>query len=260
MCRLLGIRANKPVDLNFSMTGFRPYGAEHSDGWGIGWYERGETHLYKEPLAATTSLSYLEHSANAVSDIFLCHVRKATQGANCLENSHPFRQDPWLFAHNGNVDRSLLLALTGAKKHELEGATDSEVLFIWLLRCIKAETGDVPAGLARALKLIGRTHFSCLNFLLSDGQRLFAYRDATCKPDYYSLYFVDRHPGNFHQATAALAKETEAFVESLRARNERAIVVCSERLTGEHEPWQLLGLGELLTVQADLKTSLEKIS
>lgn len=45
MCRLLGVIANKPVDLEFSFLKadkpFRELGRTNPDGWGIGWYENG---------------------------------------------------------------------------------------------------------------------------------------------------------------------------------------------------------------------------
>jgi len=39
MCRLLGLVANKPVDLEFSLVKFKEFASWNPDGWGIGWYE-----------------------------------------------------------------------------------------------------------------------------------------------------------------------------------------------------------------------------
>ena len=42
MCRLLGIIANKAVDLDFSMKKFKKFVKENHDCWGIGWYEKNQ--------------------------------------------------------------------------------------------------------------------------------------------------------------------------------------------------------------------------
>jgi len=39
MCRLLGLVANKPVDIEFSLQRFKKFAKNNPDGWGIGWYE-----------------------------------------------------------------------------------------------------------------------------------------------------------------------------------------------------------------------------
>ena len=42
MCQLLGMNCNVPTDICFSFKGFRRRGGEtdeHSDGWGIGFFE-----------------------------------------------------------------------------------------------------------------------------------------------------------------------------------------------------------------------------
>lgn len=52
MCRLLGVIANKPVDLEFSLERFKKFASRNSDGWGIGWYEVGKTKIFKESRSA----------------------------------------------------------------------------------------------------------------------------------------------------------------------------------------------------------------
>src|SRR5262245_715513 len=113
MCRLFGIRANRPVDVEFSLlTGakpFRSFGKKHSDGWGVGWYVDGKPVIKKEPLSASDSHHFPPAAAEAWSSTIVTHVRKATEGATTRENCHPFSYGKWIFAHNGGLNRNQLL-------------------------------------------------------------------------------------------------------------------------------------------------------
>ena len=55
------------------------------------------------------------------------------------------------------------------------GETDSEAIFNYLMRYF--DPADVPGSLRRAMSaVVARSAFSGLNFLFSDGERLYAYR------------------------------------------------------------------------------------
>ncbi len=123
MCRLLGVIANKAVDLGFSFlnadTPFRNLGAKHPHGWGIGWYENGKACVFKEGRSTLQS-RYLEGKAQDVrSHVIISHVRSAKTGGPSELNSHPFPFDKYIFAHNGTVNRVQLLALL---EDDLRGA------------------------------------------------------------------------------------------------------------------------------------------
>jgi predicted glutamine amidotransferase len=69
------------------------------------------------------------------SPLFLSHIR-ATSGTAVQEsNCHPFRHGKWLFVHNGVVAdfhalrRDLMLVIYPALFLDVEGSTDSEVVF-----------------------------------------------------------------------------------------------------------------------------------
>jgi len=261
MCRLLGIIANKTVDLEFSLTGggkaFRDFGRQNPDGWGMGWYEGGAPQLHKEPVSATRSpeLPRLAHSAH--SALFLCHVRYATHGLRNVQNCHPFSSDDWLFAHNGSVSRDPLWAQLEKKRRErVKGSTDSEVCFHWILQNIDHHDGDVVEGLRSALEFLdAKGDYSAVNFILSDGHNLYAYRDATVNQNYYSLNYLSRDPSEPFPLT--LESEVGALLSSKLLRGERALLVSSETLTDE--PWKEIPLGFLLRISSDLEPELEKI-
>ncbi len=236
MCRLFGVRADHPVDLRHALTtGERPFhelGEKHPHGWGIGWYHRGRAHVRHEAHSAANSRDFPHVAGRIRTCVALAHVRKATCGAVSAANCHPFRQDNWLFAHNGSVEREPLWAkLADRHRTGIHGETDSEVLFHWLLQCVERE-GSLSEGLRHAVDGVGK--YTGLNFVLTDGLSLYAYRDAAEHPAYYSLFYLRRPNGD-----------------------SNAVFVCSERITDE--AWQEIPLGSLLAVSADLSAHFEVI-
>ncbi|MCX7866317.1 class II glutamine amidotransferase [Limisphaera sp. VF-2] len=260
MCRLLGLIANKEVDLRFSLvegpTTLRSLSQSNQDGWGLGWYEDGRPKVVKEPAPAHSSQSYRRTSAEATSRVFIAHVRRATTGSCCTENCHPFQYGRWLFAHNGSVDRKALLdQLNEVHRLAIVGETDSEAFFHWILQKIE-EASSPEEGIANALGALKDGTYTALNFLLSDGEHLYAYRNAACSHGYYSLSYLVRPPGP-RQPETFYPREVRAMLESKCLRGERAVVVCSEKLTGE--PWKDIPLGNLLVVGLDLKPTLKQL-
>ncbi len=255
MCRLLGVIANKPVDLQFSLLGaekpFGDLGIENPDGWGMGWYDQGRPEVLKEPVAAGDSDRFRSIAHQKHSRIFICHVRRASRGEPAARNSHPFRYGDWIFAHNGGLGeqcvRSLQKALEPAHQAAITGDTDSEVYFHWLLQNIEDADHNIRSGIRTALEQID--DYSGLNFLLSDGHSLYAYRNASCCESYYSLFYLQRKPtrsGVFH----FYQRELRTLIESKTLSGEEAVLICSEPLT--EEAWTEIPLGALLVVSADL--------
>ena len=112
MCQLLGMNCNVPTDICFSFTGFRQRGGrtdQHSDGWGIAFFEGSGCRIFLDPAPAVASpiadlvRNFPIHSTNVIA-----HIRKATKGAVGLENTHPFMRELWgrywIFAHNGTLN------------------------------------------------------------------------------------------------------------------------------------------------------------
>lgn len=254
MCRLLGLIANQSVDLEFSLGRFKKYAAGNRDGWGLGWYENGTTMVYKEAGLASANTAYDQRAHEVHSKIIIAHVRQATKGKPARVNSHPFQYQTWLFAHNGSVPREALLGrLTETYKKDIEGQTDSETYFRWILQCI-SEKGNAVEGIKKVLAEIVRTNDSSnvsgLNFLMSDGLRLYAFRFSNPESlNYYSLYYLLRNPGE-RQPSEFISKETSALVRSKSLSGQRAVLVCSEKLTEEN--WQEIKPGQLLVVGPDL--------
>jgi len=256
VCRLFGLIANKRVDIHFSFSRFSELSQAHPDGWGIGWYESGFPCVRKEPLRASESKLVCSTLAGASSSVFVAHVRKATRGSRSRQNCHPFSWKNWLFAHNGSVDSDALLQeLDVDRRAAIQGETDSEVFFHWILQNIDRE-GSAERGIAEALSFVREHYHTGLNFLLSDGRTLYAYREAAKKKDYYSLYYLLRDP---RRGLARLrSRELGVMLESKALNDERALLVCSEKLT--EEDWRQIPMGCLLTAMGPGSFRLEKIA
>ncbi|MCD6310497.1 MAG: class II glutamine amidotransferase [Candidatus Eremiobacteraeota bacterium] len=259
MCRLLGVIANKPVDLKFSLECFKNFAKRNPDGWGIGWYEeKGTAKVFKQRLSAVAEESKLPILSKEVrSKIIIAHVRKRTQGNASEKNSHPFQHKNWIFAHNGSVDKNYLWELLNDNhRNAIKGETDSEVYFHWILQCVKEEE-NVENGLRKAIEHVVKgsyskgsySRYTGLNFLLSDGKKLYAFRYSSHSKNYYALFELKREPTT-SGPMELLSKETASLIRSKSLKREKSILVCSEKLT--EEEWKSIKLGNLLVINPDL--------
>lgn len=179
MCRVFGCVAAEPVSIRRELTeGRNPLIRQaevHDSGWGMAVYrtnEGREPKLVRFPEAAFAGEEF-ERATALRGRIFNVHVRRATLGGLTLVNTHPFLLGNYSFGHNGTVISYPRLLEEGVAAPA--GETDSEAIFNYLMRYF--DPADVPGSLRRAMSaVIARSAFSGLNFLFSDGERLYAYR------------------------------------------------------------------------------------
>ena len=179
MCRILGCVSAESTSIERELlhadNPLIQQSAEHDSGWGMAVYPRAggdDPALVRFPEAAYTDGEFRRATAMR-GRIFNAHLRRATMGGLTLVNTHPFLLAEYSFSHNGTVIRYPALLERGVA--EPQGETDSEHLFNWLM-C--HYDGADPRGSLRRLvtTCIERSAFSGLNFLFSDGQRLYAYK------------------------------------------------------------------------------------
>jgi predicted glutamine amidotransferase len=148
-------------------------------------------------MAAHADHDFVKAGKSARSRIVLAHVRDASVGRVAIENTHPFVEGIWVFAHNGTVARykrsrvvreALLAAISPARRKGLRGETDSERCFQLFLSRLDLRAGRGPAtveevrtAMADTVTIVravaDRGEFrSTLNFLVSDGRLLCACR------------------------------------------------------------------------------------
>ena len=172
----------------------------------------------------------------------IAHIRKATQGAVRLENTHPFQRELWgrywIFAHNGNL-KGFAPALSG--RFLPVGNTDSERAFCHLLDTLAQR---FPAGAPAAAELHAALRALAseigaqgeFNFLLSDGDWLFAHCSSRL------CYIVRQAP--FPVAHLADEDVTVDF-NQVTTPSDRVAVIATTPLT-DNEAWRQIPPGNLL--------------
>jgi predicted glutamine amidotransferase len=158
MCELLGMNCNVPTDILFSFRGFRRRGGAtgpHADGWGIAFYERQGCRLFHDPApSAHSPMAHFIQTYPIKSKNVIAHIRKASRGRVCVENTHPFHRElwghSWVFAHNGLLPNIKRRQLTW---YQPIGTTDSEHAFCYMLNAVRREFRARPP-LARLRRFV----------------------------------------------------------------------------------------------------------
>jgi glutamine amidotransferase len=262
MCRLFGLYANEAVNVQFSFyeakESIEKLSLGNPDGWGIAWYNGNEWHLYKEPGPLYESYKAKGLIQNVRGIIIVSHVRLATSGRpkRRLENTHPWLYKGYVFAHNGTIDRNNVLELLSPEYLNLEGDTDSEALFHLIVQ-EAISSNDFMNGIRRVIAKINDKNvgYSSLNFVASDGRKLYALRYARSGLSYYTLYYLRRSREGLR--LESLSKKTAQLIRMKLVSGEKAIIVASEKLT--EEPWKIIPNRYMLIVDENLNTELIEI-
>ena len=250
MCELLGLCANVPTDIRFSFAGLMRRGGAtgpHRDGWGIAFFENKGCRTFHDPCASAESeIARFVRRHPIHSTLIICHIRKATHGRVCLENTHPFTRElwgrQWVFAHNGK--------LHGIKRRKLQffrpvGSTDSEHAFCWLLDNLRQRYPDAapqPASLHAAIKeLAGEINtLGVFNMLLSDSRHLY------CQCSTNLAWLTRRAP--FGAATL-IDEDLSADFAAETKPGDVVTVVATRPLTSD-EQWTSMSPGAFIAFQA----------
>ena len=180
MCRVFGCVAAEPASIRSELieadNPLIRQSEDHDSGWGMAVYERADgldPRCVRFAEAAFSDPDFVEATALR-GRIFNVHVRRATMGGLAPENTHPFCLGSYSFGHNGTILRYPRL-LEHPTVAQPSGDTDSEAFFNFLMTIYDAS--DPIGSLRCAIRTaVERSPFSGLNFLFSDGDRLFAYR------------------------------------------------------------------------------------
>ncbi len=252
MCELLGMCANVPTDICFSFSGLMMRGGKtgpHRDGWGVGFYENKACRIFHDPTpSAQSPIAQLIRDYPIKSKIVISHIRQATHGRVCLENTHPFRRElwgrEWTFAHNGK--------LHGIKKRELVhyrpvGTTDSEHAFCWIMDQMRLRHSNKPPrpqNIRRDLKELIHDvseHGVC-NVLISDSRSLYAHCSTNL------AWITRRAPFG----TASLVdEELEVDFCKETTPDDVVTVLATRPLTG-NEQWNIMEKGEFMVLKDGL--------
>lgn len=246
MCRLFGFRSPVPGMVHRSLVEesncLARQSHEHPDGWGIGYYQRREILVSKSAGAAFEDAAFARISGMVKSDCVVAHVRKASVGSIGVENSHPFRLDPFLFVHNGTlhdfdelVRDPLERQLAPEYRQMLRGETDSERCFYLFLTFLQEVTPLEKAGLPEMAEALAQTVFEVrrlsagcseppsTNFLVTNGDAMVAFRSG--RTLFYSTELRKNLPPDL------LARETDEA--EARQGGIRHLLIASEELSAE---------------------------
>ncbi len=251
MCQLLGMNSNNPSDIRFSFAGLMQRGGNtdtHADGWGIAFYEGKACRLFLEPIASAQSkMAEFIRAYPIKSQIIISHIRRATQGSVCLENTHPFSRElwgrQWTFAHNGHLKNFRSLALASDRYTPI-GSTDSEYAFCWLLESILQAFAAPPDNITDLWQFIYQrccdiSQLGPFNILLSDSKYLYAFASTRLSSITRRAPFGQAH-----------LKDCDMAIDFKQTNHENDVitVVATEPLTGD-ENWEKFADCELKILQ-----------
>lgn len=193
MCRIFAVRAAAPVSVRPAFDGLRKLAAEHKDGWGVAHFPKaGDQPKWIETgVMSAERCTRFDELGDLTTQAMLVHIRLASVGTVHERNTHPFAAGPWVFMHNGtlkNFDRARArfeAEIAPSIRAELRGETDSERCFALFRTFLDGRTGfdEVIAALTQTFRTAERLcddahpgKRSAMNFLVSDGERVFATR------------------------------------------------------------------------------------
>jgi predicted glutamine amidotransferase len=196
VCRLYAMRANEPTRVECSLVHAQnalmqqsqgdAEGLVHSHGWGVADYRDTVPMIEKQTWAAWHGEHFRKTAARVYARTVVAHVRQATVGAITMENTHPFSNGRWIFAHNGSIqdfpqvrDR-MIEQIDPTLRNDIRGETDSEHIFYFLLTLHlrhpeRPLMETVGRGLRRIMQWSEATdpaEPAGLNIVLTDGDRL----------------------------------------------------------------------------------------
>jgi glutamine amidotransferase len=253
MCRLFGLTGGRaPLTATFWLLeapdSLSAQSHREPDGTGLGVFDAdGRPHVMKQPIAAFEDQAFATEAKELQARTFLAHVRFASTGAVAPQNTHPFEQEARLFAHNGVIAGiEGLDAELGPASRYVHGDTDSERFFALITRQIGLGA-SVPEAITSAAQWIAANlPVFALNCILTTPDELYALR----YPDTHELHVLERAPqtGELDHAGANL------HVHSAPLAERPSVVVASEPM--DDDPgWRALASGELLRVDAELRTT-----
>ncbi|MEV4679960.1 class II glutamine amidotransferase [Streptomyces kurssanovii] len=174
----------------------------NGDGFGVGWYTQDTTTpaVLRDVGPAWNNRNLQEVAHHVRSGLFFGHIRASTGTAVQQTNCHPFRHGRWMWMHNGMISgfhrfrRDLVLTVDPALYPDIEGSTDSELMFFLALTFGLAE--DPPGAVARMAGLIEKTGHAHdvpyplqMTIAVADGERVWAFRyssEGRSRSLYYS--------------------------------------------------------------------------
>lgn len=275
MCRLFGFRSVIQSQVHSSLVGAENalgvQGEKHPDGWGMAYYMAGTPHIIKSDKSTVDDTLFKQISGVVSSQTVLAHVRKATEGALNILNTHPFQFGNWVFAHNGNIKDfhhykdKIFQQIDPLLRRFILGTTDSELIFFFILTHLKKQIdlanrvcpynkleSAVMQSMADLQKIIGPysqidnagEKETYLTFLMTNGESMIAHQGG--KQLYYSTY---KKSCPDRVSCSSFSEVCESASVSGKVNH---LIFASEPLSGDNI-WLPMSLGQSLGVDSKMK-------
>lgn len=204
------------------------YPNNNPDGWGMVWYDYSSTLIsqdWRNDIPAINDPLFDDAvDALEISNprIVMGHVRNSTN-VEGIDDPHPFIRRyggrSYSFIHNGMVNTDQIFQLitsaddtwlTAYPPTDYDGEyVDSEIYFLWILLNIHQQNGNIMQALKSALTPIRNSNNNAtMNFVLSDGMDLYAYRNCgtsdTTHPLEYFYYEYQHQPNRNYYYTGVM--------------------------------------------------------
>jgi predicted glutamine amidotransferase len=205
----------------------------HIDGWGTGYYlhyadsvviDRGRLRAFADSTYDSAVIFMEEHKPQiALAHVRLCSSGCCEHGAETIEDPHPFLRHKngkdWSFEHNGLVSVERLTELIGEEYLAANPPDcsqvcpppdnqncDSEYLFLLLLKYIEEHNWNVIDGVVAAIDtLVAAGETGYMNFIMSDGENLWAFRKGG---PIHTLYYQYNAEGQWSAAASHYPSES----------------------------------------------------
>ena len=217
-------------------------GAEETngDGFGIGWYgEQESPAVFHSIEPAWNDRNLRELAGHITSPLVFAHIRASTGSPVQQTNCHPFRHGHWLWMHNGFLNdfpvlkRDLAMAVDAVYFPEIEGTTDSELMF-YLALTFGLEQ-DPHEAVGRTVGLIedtaarlGVLHPVQMTVATTDGETTWAFRYAS----------EGRPRSLYHSTDVVTLRRQYPDSPALRGLSDDARLVVSEPLGDLRGAWR----------------------
>lgn len=216
----------------------------NADGFGFCWYQDSLPRRYRNTEAIWSDQNLPELADSLKQRLWLAYVRSATAGQGMgPDNTQPFIHNKTSFFHNGYIAEfellkpSLIEILDTRYLSLIRGNTDSEYLFaLWL------QSQSSSHSMLETFQHFRATLYSLcdntpalLSLLISDGDKIYAYKDAISATA-PSLYYT--HTAN---------------------NDEPSVTIASEPFD-DNQTWEALKPGQLLTADLAQPCQLQMIS
>jgi len=188
---------------------------QHKDGWGLATIKDNHFQLTKSTKPIFDD-PQTEEVKKLNTKFILLHVRAASVGTVCLENTHPFyykteSEEEVVFCHNGTIKENIAFD----PKYKPQGTTDSEQLFYSILTQYQ-KTKDFSSAMSSAFTQLQQPVNS--NIILSTKTTSYVLSTGTIYPRYLQMWIGKKKDSLIISSEKIAAMQDYSWEELVKGR------------------------------------------